>query len=164
MSDNGYEIATLDDFRPSAEAVQLPSQNGTDKRVMLRRPDMVRLISSDGNVPDLLTSIVLAQINGRTAEVDVDETTIPQLMQMLNTIAVATFVEPALCEEDEPVDGKLPVAWVSFEDKGFVMSWALGVEAQALQRFRQEPGGNVESVQQVQKVRAKSKRHARAKS
>ena len=156
LNGHEYEVATLADFEPQVEWVQLPSQRGTKKAVQLQRPDIISLIDGEGDVPDVLTSIVLSQVNGKQKQdMAIDRETLPQLMKSLNVVAMAAFVHPKLTEQ--------ALRGMNFEDKAFVFSWALGVEYVPAERFRQEQDANVEPVPAVQKVRPNAKRGNRHK-
>lgn len=158
------QIASPFDFEIKPEEVQLPSQRGTDKAVLLRRPDLVALIGGDGEIPDVLTGLVMAGIKGERQEFDLTPESVPQIMKSLDIIAIATFVAPKLWHGDEVSDdGRMPVGWLKFEDKGFVFAWALGAEYQPAASFRPEQNGHVGSVQSRHGVPRKAERHVRAK-
>lgn len=143
-----YQIASLQDFAVQPETVQLPSQKGTDKAVLLKKPDMVSLIMGEyGEIPDLLTGMLMAGAQGAKVEVSLnDKDKLPQIAQMLNAVAIATFIEPRVCSGKEPQDDALPVSWLPFDDRVFVMNWAMGTELPAMQKFREEQSGGVGTV------------------
>jgi len=129
-------IAGPDDFRPKHHEVQLPSQAGTGKAVLLRKPNIIDLIDQDGSVPDPLTEMMLSSISGRPQkEINLDAQRLPGLLKAVDRIAVACFVQPKLWYEDDGDDAHVPVAWVPLEDKMFVASWALGREYQPAAAF-----------------------------
>lgn len=151
-----YTVAGPDSFRPDEEEVQLPSQQGTDRCVVLRRPDLIQLISGDGDVPDVLTNLVLSMLNGsgRKQQLEITRETLPQLMGSLNTVAMAAFVRPKLWLREEAEGEFVPASWISFADKAWVFAWALGGEYQAADRFRAQPNGDARAVPPVRDVSA----------
>lgn len=157
------QIASPLDFEVKPEEVQLPSQKDTDKGVLLRRPDLIALISGEGDVPDVLTGLVMASLKGKREETELTAETLPQMLKSLDVIAVATFVEPKLWMGDEvSADDRMPVKWLSFEDKGFIFAWALGAEFKPAESFRPEQNGHVAIVQSNNRVRANTKRRTRS--
>jgi len=168
---NELRIAGLDSFRPTAERVQLPSQAGTDEAVLLRRPDLVSLMANgDGDVPDVLSNLILGMLQttegrqGKAQRVEITAENLPDVMRSLNVIALATFAEPRLTPASEPEGDAVPVHWLSFADKAWVFSWALGGEqAVAAQRFPDAADGRAGAVPAVQGIPPNAKRSRRAK-
>lgn len=138
-----FTIASPDDFDHS-EIVQLPSQAGTDKAVRLQQPDLVQLFS-EGDAPDLLSNIALGHLNGGGVEagVQITKDNLPDLLQTLNLICRASFVEPKIGNDK----GQLPLERIPFNDRMFVFQWALGAEYQPTKNFPEQTGENLEAVQ-----------------
>ncbi len=168
MTQAQLRIASADDFLSENEVVQLPSQAGSDAGVLLRRPDIVSMMAAgDGDVPDILSSMVVRMLNekpgaaGPAQELKITAENLPQVMQSINTIAVAAFVDPPLTLAAEPHDGRIPVSRIKFEDKVFVFGWAIGGEQTAgAQRFPAKARGRAGAVPAKQGVRATPKRGA----
>jgi len=147
MATKKLRIATAEDFAPTEETVQLPSQQGTDAGVLLRRPDVVNIVASDGNVPDLLTAQVVDMIEGKQpngknplAQGDAQEN-VRQVMQLVNIVCTAAFVDPPVHNDgsdEKDAQGRIPVQWLDFNDRTFVFEWALGGNFDKLQSFRPE--------------------------
>ena len=118
----------------------------------------MQLIKGDGEIPDVLTSLVLATIGGGQAQaMELNRETVPDMMESINVIAVATFVEPKLCMGSERQGDAIPASWIDFNDRAWVMGWALGAEYVPVQRFHREQGAGVESVPKGKAIRNKSK-------
>ena len=129
--------------------VVLPSSLVTGDTVLLRKPDLYSLIDPSGAVSDPLTNMLMASLQGKV-EVDIttprfDPATFPDMMGMLDRIAVATFVEPKLTLDDVGDDDHLPVRFVSLADKTYVMNWAMGAITE-VKSFRPQSGGDVVTV------------------
>jgi hypothetical protein len=169
MDENGQlVIATPEAFQPATETVQLPSQEGTKQAVLLRKPDLVALMSGEGEMPDVLSELVSDEISGRkngakTRELQLTPEVVKRLMPLFDAVAIATFAQPRLWREAESDGEHMPVAWLSFEDKAFVFAWALGAEYVPLSKFREETGADVESVPDVPEVRGQTERDTGAK-
>jgi len=133
------------EWAAETELVTLPSGHVAE----LRRPDVIDLIANGEDAPDLLTSVVLAQINRKARTLELTPETLPQVMQMMNLIVAASFVAPKVPDE-------LPLARLSFNDKSFVFAWALGAQYEAAANFRHQQAGGVEFVPPVQDVPAES--------
>lgn len=160
------QVASLDAFRPADVLVQLPSQQGSNEAVRLRRPDLVGLMAAgDGDVPDILTNMVAEMLNSngkaKQQSAQITAENLPQVMQSVDVVAIAAFVEPKLTRATEPHDGCVPVTWLSFADKVFVFGWALGGEqAAGAQRFPAQPAGGAGAVPKKQGVSPAAKRGA----
>jgi len=158
-----FVIASAEDFAPKIEVVQLPSQIGTDKAVKLRKPDLIGLIGKNGSVPDLLSQYVTQEISGKKrkksgGEIEITGENFPQLMEMMDMICIAAFIEPKLAAIEEPDGRHIPAAWIDFNDKSFVFSWALGTEYVPAERFRGQPGGDVGTLPAMPDVRIEAER------
>jgi hypothetical protein len=157
-----YTIASPSDFG-QAEEVQLPSQAGTDKAVLLRRPDVIDLIASDGNVPDLLSDLVMRGVNGgEQVELGITKENLPDIGKTLDIVAKACFVQPKLWDNAEADGEHIPVKWLTFQDKSFVFAWALGGEYQSAKSFRDEPDAGMDAVPSSNGAAHKSKSKAGA--
>ena len=145
----------IHEWAPQPEAVTLPS----GKTAKLKRPDLVEMISGTGEVPDLLSNLILDMMQsnmGSRQEVSLTRETMPQIMQSMNVIAKACFIEPRLIDGDAVEGDAIPLAWVSFNDKAFVMAWALGGQYEPAQRFPGQSNGRVELVPPESGVRQES--------
>lgn len=125
------------------EDVELPS----GKTATLRKPDVLSLITGGGDVPDVLTRIVMQGVKGKTFDSkDLTAGDLPGLADTLNTVARACFVSPravpdaeALALEQSDPDGDwVAVSDIDYMDKLFVFNWAMGGQGEAARRF---PGG-----------------------
>jgi len=162
-----FKIASPEDFSPNTEVVQLPSQKGTDLGVVLRRPDPLRLLQSsrDNQIPDFLTNIVVAGLEGKTVSAEFDPTDVNVLVQLLeltDMVAITCFENPSVVRDEKYVEGSgnLPLSRLTSDDKQFVLSWALGVEFNTLENFRpgQEPTNvNVDDVPEGENVQPETK-------
>jgi hypothetical protein len=151
-------VTPISEWEPQAEDVPLPS----GKVAKLKRPDLVDMIAGEGEIPDLLSNLVMnLTVNGKAKEITLDTMTneqLKELMKSLNVIAIACFVEPRLWEGDEQrADGAIPVKWVAFNDKAAVMAWALGGKYQASATFPAKANGHLDAVSAVPTVRKRSK-------
>lgn len=146
-------VTSLQDWKkPSGttEEVQLPSGN----RAVLKRTDPVEFMTSGGDIPDVLTQIIIDSIQqqGRR-EFEITKDNLPELLESLNVITCAVFHEPKVVRDDElqgePTEAVRPLSWISFQDKAFVFAWALGAQfdpaakfpAQQAQRMATVPNG-----------------------
>lgn len=125
-------------LEPQAEVVQLPSQEGTDDAVRLKKASVLSMMNEDGQITDLITKLVfddneLSDEDGIKMLPDVQ-----RLDAFMNQVAIACFVEPAMQEQAEPDEGYASVHWLAFSDKVFVLTWALGEQFNKLATFRQE--------------------------
>jgi hypothetical protein len=120
----------------------------TGDTVLLRKPDLYSLIDPSGKVSDPLTNMLMASLGGKV-DVDVksisDPKKFPDMMGMLDRIAVATFVEPKLTLDETGDDDHIPVRFVPLADKTFVMNWAMGA-INEVKSFRPKSGGDVDAV------------------
>lgn len=149
-------VTPIQEWQPQVEDVTLPS----GKVVQLKRPDMVELINGDGDVPDLLSSLILdlTQNNmGKRQEVTVTKDNLPQIMASMNVICKACFVVPQLWDNNTADETHIPIKWVAFNDKAFVMAWALGGQYEAARAFPQESNGHLETVPGGDAVPTKAK-------
>lgn len=156
-------IATPSSFAPKTEQVQLPSQKGTEECVLLRRPDIIALVSGEGDVPDILTNLMLSSINAsQPSEMAIDADNLPQVFESMDHICKVCFVQPKLGDKDTEDAEYMPVSWLSFTDRTFVFEWALGAQYEAASSFRPESDADVDVVQQVPDVPAGTKRRNRS--
>ena len=140
----------------TAVDVVLPSCLATGDTVLLRKPDLYSLIDPSGKVSDPLTNMLMASLAGK---VEVDATNIsdpkqfPEMMGMLDRIAVATFVEPKLTLDEDGDDDHVPVRFVPLADKTYVMQWAMGAIGQ-VKSFRPQSGGDVDAVPEGEDIQS----------
>lgn len=110
------------------EEVELPS----GRTVGLRQPDVLCLITADGNVPNLLRPMLTQQMGGKPAKLPTEsEVTLEDLQaltEMLNRVARACFVEPAIVETmDDVRAGKgVMVDMIPYADKVALISYGMG--------------------------------------
>jgi len=148
-------VTPINEWMPQAEEITLPS----GKVALLKRPDLVAMISGDGEVPDLLSNLILdmTQNNmGQRQELTIDKETLPQIMKSMDVIAIACFVTPKLWTKDAAEGEYIPVAWVPFNDKATVMAWALGGQYQPAKTFPPEPNGHLATVPPIEPVSGKT--------
>lgn len=148
-------VTPIHEWAPQAEEVTLPS----GKVARLKRPDLVAMITGDGDVPDLLSNLILdmTQNNmGARQEVVIDKETLPQIMKSMDVIACACFVEPKVWQKDVAEGEYIPVQWIPFNDKATVMAWALGGQYQAAKTFPPEPNGHLGAVPPGEPVSGKA--------
>lgn len=152
-------VTPISEWEPQAEEVTLPS----GKVVKLKRPDLVSMISGEGDVPDVLSNMILSMVNGSggSKEIDINPETLPQIMSSLNVIAKACFVEPLLWDNPQRDETHIPVSWVTFGDKGFVMAWALGGQYEPVKTFPPAANGNMATVPTSNKLSRKAKHNFR---
>lgn len=133
-----FTIVNADDLAAQAQAVQLPSQIGTDKAVLLKRPDLISLIAhGEGDVPDVLSGIVvnaLGQKPGtRPVAPKINADNLTGYLEMIDQVVCAAFVQPQLSLY--PKNGAVAVGDLTLADRMFVFGWALGGEGAAAERF-----------------------------
>lgn len=151
-------ITPLNDWQPKPEEVHLPS----GKVALLKRPDLVDLIAGDGEIPDLLSNLVMSMTAGAggARELSMNKLSkdeLKQLLKSLNVIAIACFVEPRLCEGNERQGDAIPVGWLGFEDKAHIMAWALGGRYEAVKSFPEKQNGNLPTVSPGKRIRRPAK-------
>ncbi len=146
-------VANASQYNPTHE-VKLPSQEGTDLTVMLRRPDIFTLIDPSGEVTDPLTNMLIGSLKGKSSKAGNDFSAkefsaqdLVKMQPMLNRIAVACCVAPKFTLADEGDDEHIPVRFMSLADKIFIMRFAMGgATYERIANFRAESGGDVEAV------------------
>jgi len=91
--------------------------------------------------------MLMASLKGKVeADASIaDPQKFPEMMGMLDRIAVATFVEPKLTLNEYGDDEHISVRFVPLGDKTFVMQWAMGAIGQ-VRSFRPEPGSDVDAL------------------
>lgn len=139
----------------TAVDVVLPSSLATGDTVLLRKPDLYSLIDPSGKVSDPLTNMLMASLGGKV-EVDTaisDPKKFPEMMGMLDRIAVATFVEPKLTLDEDGDDDHVPVRFVPLADKTFVMQWAMGAITE-VKSFRPKQGGDVDALSEGENLQS----------
>lgn len=153
--------------KKSAEDLELPSGNVA----LVRRPGLRGLLAG-GTIPDTLTPLVRAGLEGKPEEVTKklqdatrdDPDAIVKMMDMIDAITVATVREPKVypipvdddgdeipLDDREELDSGLYVDEVDFEDKSFIFSFAVG-GTRDLERFRQQTQELVGSLSSGQAV------------
>lgn len=152
-NDTQFQIATIQEFEHS-EIVQLPSQEGTNKAVRLQQPDLVQLFSN-GDAPDLLSSIALGHLNGGevNANVQITKDNLPDLLKSLDLICRVSFVEPKIDDSN--------IHLIPFNDRMFVFQWALGAEYQPTKNFPAKEGEDLATVQSNNGVSSEAKQLTR---
>jgi hypothetical protein len=136
-------VTAYEEWVPKTEEVTLPS----GKTALLRRPDLVDIITGGGDVPDILTNMIMESINGEkddAQELAITAENLPSVLKMLNVIAAACFVEPQVVNgTGEPPAGTILAKWIPFNDRAHVFGWALGAQFQPAATFPQEQAGDV---------------------
>lgn len=150
-------IASPMDFEVQPEEFKLPS----GKTVLVRRPDLVSLISGEGDIPDVLTGLILAGLGGQRKEFELTRESVPEIMKSLNVITIAALVQPKAWDRDEPDEAHVPVAWIAFEDKAALFAWALGADYEQVRSFRDQKEPGVAVVSGSNGVPPKAKRNPR---
>lgn len=106
--------------------------------VRLKKPDVLALIAEDGDIPDVLSGIALGGLATpqRPAQ-PFKAGDVRALFGLINPITRAAFVEPRIVDkaEDDLADDEILLEHVQFNDKTFVLNWALGTDGQAAHRF-----------------------------
>ena len=155
-------VTAYEEWVPKTEEVTLPS----GRTALLRRPDLVDIITGGGDVPDILTNMIMESINGQTGEsqeVAISAENLPAVLIMLNVIAAACFVEPkvVMSAKGEPAEGTILAQWISFNDRAHVFGWALGAQFQPAATFPQEQTGDLGAVPAGGDLQGKTKRGLR---
>lgn len=115
--------------RDEVELHTLPSGNTAS----LQRPQMTELMKS-GKIPNTLIGAAVDMANGRATS-DYDE-----VIELLDFLIAAAFVEPRISLAAEPAEGELPISALSDADRNYVLIWAQQGVA-GLQRFRLDGSG-----------------------
>lgn len=147
--------SSISDFKKKRSAtMELPS----GMIAKLRNPGGMRVFMGNGTIPNSLMPVVKETLDGNKADgvevaqqtlADVDEAMIADMMRMMDSIAVACFVEPKVFNtpenEDDREDDKLYADEVDDEDKMFIFRWVSGGTSD-VEQFRQEQAGNVAAL------------------
>lgn len=137
------------------EDYTLPSQVDSGAAVLLRKPNVMRLLH-EGNVVDFLSPLVENWIKptaNQQSEQDGMEVVlelvkaVPELEPRVNTIVQATMQEPKLTDDQ--------VELLSVRDRVAVLLWALGEEfgdIQSMFRRFEKQGKRLQPVDQIPTV------------
>jgi len=123
----------------TTEDVELPSGNVA----RLRKPDVLALIMSNGEIPDVLSAQLLAGMQGGAApkQIELTAENVSGLLEVVNTVTRASFVLPRIVDkpEAEMTEDEIGIEHVAFNDRVFVLKWAMGGSIAAAQRFPDSP-------------------------
>jgi hypothetical protein len=139
-------IATLADFAPQVEEVELPSMRGRGVFVRLRKPDPAKLVaySDNGDIPQPLSRLIAASMTAGGDSPLMTPENVGDWIAAVNVIVVASFVEPRVVLEE---DGEnVPVDNIPLNDRMWIASWALGAEYTAGEKNQQESPADVGTV------------------
>lgn len=104
----------------TGEILELPS----GKRIRAIRPSLLTLIGS-GVFPNSLLTIARKVMEGQV-EPDIDPEDLPGLTKVMDITAASAFLEPKCVYDVPPSEtpkGCINVAWVTDDDKQFLMMW-----------------------------------------
>lgn len=140
-------------FRRAAgtQLVMLPS----GITVRLRKPDVIALIAEDGSIPDVLSGIALGGLAlPKRPEQQFKADDVRALFGLINPITRAAFVEPRIVDKDEAelADDEILLEHVQFNDKTFVLTWALGADGKTASRFPGKQASRMEPLPAVSDV------------
>lgn len=142
MTKSQRKVASLASLGIENVELQLPSQQGTDEIVILRRPDLFSLIKSseNGQAPDFLTAFITSKMGMNEATVSQDDL-VSGMGDLINTLAAAAFVEPALSPEQ--------ASRLELNDRLFIFGWAMGDRFQRANPLPEQQGNGVHAVPTV---------------
>lgn len=144
----------------TTEDVELPS----GKVARLQKPDVLALIMSSGEIPDVLSNQLLAGLQGAAPKEQVELTAenVGGLLEVVNTVTRAAFVLPRIVNKPAETMGEdeIGIEHVAFNDRVFVLKWAMGGSITAAQRFPDAPA-RVGIVPAGGSVRKSAKRTAK---
>lgn len=145
----------------ATEDVELPS----GKVARLQKPDVLALIMSSGEIPDVLSGQLLAGLQGGAAPKEPAEITadsLSDLLEVVNTVTKAAFVLPRIVDKpaDQMDEDEIGIEHVAFNDRVFVLKWAMGDSIAAASRFP-DGAARVGTVPAGGNVRKSAKRPAR---
>lgn len=136
------KVASLASLGIENVELQLPSQDGSDEYVILRRPDLFSLIkhSEKGEAPDFLTAFITSKMGMSDTTVSQDDL-VAGMGDLINTLAAAAFVEPALSPEQ--------ASRLELNDRLFIFGWVMGDRFQRANPLPQQSGNGVHAVPAV---------------
>lgn len=150
MANKKLEVTSASSWLTDYEPVLLPS----GKVAGLRQVDVLSILTSDGEIPNILMPIVQgnisqSQIQGGEMQMQVKD--LVPLNHLLERLTRACFVQPAIVDDMEAVkrgEG-ITVDMVSYTDKVFLIAWNLGGQERvdAAARFLKEQGTDMGAVQ-----------------
>lgn len=138
-------ITAFEEWIPKTDEVTLPS----GRVALLQKPDLVNVVTSGEEIPDVLTNMVMASINGQEVEplnMSMTPENMPSIMKLLNVIAAACFVEPKVTNIEPPPPQMVLAKWIPFRDRAHVLGWALGAQFQPAAIFPAQQTGDVGTV------------------
>lgn len=135
----------------AAKIIDVPSGN----KARVRRVSLDVVVKT-GRLPNILMPMIQAGMQGRQPNAtDLKPEMMPAFMELIDIICLDACEEPRLYpapgEEGERLPDRLYVDEVDFADKMAVYEYAVGGAA-ALESFRDEQSGDVESVSDVEDV------------
>lgn len=138
------------------------------KRALLRNPGLPAFIKS-GLIPNALLPIVLEALREKKSPdmsaLNMDDMEkVISMIELMDNVAVACFVDPSLSEvPEDPKDREEDVLYVDeidAQDKAFVMQWAVGGTSD-LKKFREQLAGSMGTVQSGKALASPTKRPAK---
>jgi hypothetical protein len=151
MVDSRRTVATFAELI-TEEDYTLPSQEDSGAVVLLRKPNVLRLLH-EGNVVDFLSPLVEDWIKPTTKQASEQDgmeivlkllKAVPELEPRVNTIVQATVQEPKLSSDQ--------VELLSVRDRVAVLLWALGEEFGDLQAMFRRFGKQGQRIQPVGQI------------
>lgn len=136
MSKKDLKVTSGAEWR-AGELVELPS----GKVARLRKPDVLALISENGEVPDGLSQFMF----GDSKDADMAEA-LPAMAPLLNRVTRAAFIEPRIVDEPSK-DDEISLEDVAMADKLFIFQWLMeGAAGQQAGTFPEEQARNLAAV------------------
>lgn len=133
-------MGRFDSWRAKAHKVRLPS--GLEAE--MRKPDMLELMLEDGNVPDSLLDAAMtgnqqsafvmegeshmrdSGNDGSLISMMRDKEQARLLVELRNRAVLAAMVAPRVVLADADYEETVLLSDIEFQDKMFIMSWAMG--------------------------------------
>lgn len=148
-------ITSGKDWRSASDAQEITLPSG--KVALLKKPDVLELIA-DQDMPDLITNQLMSNLTGApAAKVEVKREDMPKMLNILNKMCKACFVEPRIVDNAAAED-EIELRHIDFNDKVAVLEFAFGQEGLKAQSFRSQPNAGVPTVSNGANLRAASKR------
>lgn len=146
------KVSSAKDFKKKTQAtLELPS----GAVVKLRNPGGLRVFMRNGSIPNSLMPVVSESLASgkdmdmKSAADEVDNDTIVEMMEMMDTVAIACFAEPRAYappeDEADRDDELLYTDEIADEDKMFVFQWMSGGTTD-VEQFRAQQKSNVAAM------------------
>ncbi|MBZ0293564.1 MAG: hypothetical protein K8L99_13435 [Anaerolineae bacterium] len=145
-------------FKPKVEEVPLPS----GAVVVLRHPNVLGMIMSNGNVPDALAQFVTdIMASGKNPVADGDTNNLPMLYEMANLAVRSAFISPKVVDDGVEPDydhDEIAITDVQDMDKLAILNWSIqGGDASKLASFLEEQGNGAAAGPSSKPVSRKAK-------